>query len=397
MENISTSTNFNQNTTFTVDEIDIDTNRPYVESSHGANHFDMHVKQIRVKEQRFTLTGNEKQKNKQFWKTPISQNINNVKIKPRVLTPFHQELSDRNKHFNRFANLSTIVASGEPRMIPDIIVTEFFDENNNEITCEDKESINYSENYSTHSKLDEASDQVINRTPDQSNKNISKKPCGNVDINIKPIACIHPSKCQCCNKSIMKITENNRMFVSNSVNANLAIDEFHSEKLTQNFDTDSLTYLEPAINQVIQTKSNVVESYDNDYYLMNEFLSSEQKEKTPKRNEYFYFYCSLEKYKEINQKRLIKQEPMIIDGELKNAITLLTLSPECSDLTILNELFERNTPIDLRRIESYIIIKREILERHKEHLIKVSDNKYLFKRSIILEGKFPNKWLKTKS
>ena len=227
---------------------------------------------------------------------------------------------------------------------------------------------------------------------------ITKKSCQNGGIDIKPIPCTSPSKCQCCNKSIMKLTETNRVFVSSSVKANLAIDEFPTEKSLKKFDIDSLTYLEPVNNEPIESTPTEIDSYDNDYYLMNDFLSSKQKEKPiEKKSEYFYYYCSLDKYKEINQKRLIKQEPMIIEGELKNALTLLTLSPESSDLSILNELFERNTPIDLHRIESYIMIKRAILEKYSDYLVKVNENKYLFKRSIILEGKFPKKWMKTES
>ena len=88
---------------------------------------------------------------------------------------------------------------------------------------------------------------------------------------------------------------------------------------------------------------------------------------------------------------------MLIEGQLKKALVLLTLAPESDDLLILNELFERNTPIDLKRIECFIRIKRDIIERHAEHLVMVNENKYLFKRSIILQGQLPSNWMKSRA
>lgn len=176
----------------------------------------------------------------------------------------------------------------------------------------------------------------------------------------------------------------------------------------ERFDKDSLSYLEPT-NKLhenklhekrdsFQSDCTEVDSYDNDYYLMNEFLSQRRPEALKetrvatetRKDDYFYFYCSSQRYREISARRLIKQETMIIEGQLKNALVLLTLPPDSPDLLILNELYEKNTPIDLRRIESYIRIKREIIEKHAQHLVKVNVNKFLFKRSIILQGDFPN-------
>ncbi len=206
----------------------------------------------------------------------------------------------------------------------------------------------------------------------------------------------------------MKIDER-RVFVSNSVQANLAIDEFEMSG-SDKFDKDSLAYQGP-VNNMLKAKvsdKNLnesycgVDSYDNDYYLMNEFLSQKRTETLKEtcetsKSEYFYFYCSGQRYKEINEKHLIKQEPMLIEGQLKKALVLLTLAPESDDLLILNELFERNTPIDLKRIECFIRIKRDIIERHAEHLVMVNENKYLFKRSIILQGQLPSNWMKSRA
>lgn len=201
----------------------------------------------------------------------------------------------------------------------------------------------------------------------------------------------------------MKLNEN-RLFVSNSVNANLAVVDFENDQ--EESCNDSLHYFDTRegsreIKNDIFT--DVPDSYDNDYYLMNEFLSQGQKNaQIPTQvisniqNENFYFYCSPDKYSEINKKRQIKLETMIIDGELKSAVTLLTIPPDSSDITILNELFEKNTPIDINRIKCYIMIKRKSLEQHLKHLVKINDNKYLFKRSIILQGQFPRNWLTPK-
>ena len=122
--NISTSTNF-QNNTFTVDEIDIDTKRPQV------NNFDFSVKQIKLKETRINqIEVQNSNTQKASWKTPNSANSNiPLRIKQRVLTPYRQDVSKLEKRDFFNLNLSTIVSSGEPRMIPDIIITEFLDEN----------------------------------------------------------------------------------------------------------------------------------------------------------------------------------------------------------------------------------------------------------------------------
>ena len=201
----------------------------------------------------------------------------------------------------------------------------------------------------------------------------------------------------------MKLNEN-RMFVSNSVNANLAVVDFECEQEPSHFN-DSLNYLgsKGDSREDSDIFSDVPDSYDNDYYLMNEFLSQDRKKvEAPVQtasnflNENFYLYCSPDKYSEINKKRQIKLETMIIDGELKSAITLLTIPPDSSDIVILNELFEKNTPIDMDRIKCYITIKRKSLEQHLKYLTKINDNKYLFKRSIILQGQFPKNWLTPK-
>lgn len=370
MNNMSTSTNFH-NTTFTVDEIDIDTKRPRVDQSS-----DFYVKQIKLKETRFTQNTNS---------TPITtknatKNTTPMRIKQRVLTPYKQD-SSRFEHgqFRTNLNLSTIVSSGECRMIPDIVVTEFMDEEccSDLMVGEDKENMK----------------EIVMKKDVRLNKRNA--------VRIKPASNHSCSdKCQCCNKSVMKIGED-RLFVSNSVHANLAVDEFSAQQKTlekKNFDADSLPYLDhqPADNP---------DSYDNDYYLMNELISKPDTQKNPKPEvvpvpkpvDYFYFYCSAEKYSEICRKRLIKLEPMLIDGQLKNALTLLTISPESNDLCLLNEMFERNSPIDLKRIESYVMIRRDMLERHSEHLVRVNENKWLFKRSIILQGDMPKNWMKVKS
>jgi len=198
----------------------------------------------------------------------------------------------------------------------------------------------------------------------------------------------------------MKIGEN-KIFVSNSVQANLAVDEFESKEEPIENNNDSIAYsLANKLNDQIEEP---VESYDNDYYFMNDLLSNkklnefaddETMKSVEKTNEYFFIYCSTEKYLEINRKRLIKTEPMIIGDEIKNALVLLTVGPETNDIKILNELFEKNTPIDVKRIECYIMIKKENIVKHAEHLIKVNQNKYLFRRSIILQGTFPKNCIK---
>lgn len=356
------STNF-LNNTFNVDEIDIDTKRPRVEQS--TPQLDFCVKQIKLKETRFS------QNQKINFNTPpnSAKNNNPMRIKQRVLTPYQQDLTKLERNNFRNLNLSTIVSSGEARMIPDIVVTEFLDDENADFIGEDKENHR----------------QVI--------KKDIKLNCKST-VRIKP-APPNPScqdKCQCCNKSVMKIGED-KIFVSNSVQANLAIDEFSVKTHEINFEADSLSYLGAPPNQ-----NPSPDSYDNDYYLMNEFISKEKpKPETVVPVKYFYFYCTAEKYAEISRKRLIKLEPMLIDGELKNAITLLTIPPTSSDLCLLNEIFERNTAIDLKRIESYIMIKRDNIEKHGEHLVKVNENKFLFKKSIILQGDFPKNWMKAKS
>ncbi len=207
----------------------------------------------------------------------------------------------------------------------------------------------------------------------------------------------------------MKIGEN-RIFVSNSVQANLAVDEFEGKGKTAEKNVDSINFLETKKHaNCASQEEGAVDSYDNDYYFMNELLSKEKQPdfadddetlksvEKPKINEYFYFYCSAERYLEINRKRLIKTEPMIIDGEIKNALVLLAVGPETSDIKILNELFEKNTPIDLKRIECYIMIRRDNIEKHNVHLIQVNQNKFLFKRSIILQGTFPKNCMKVKA
>ena len=130
MNDISSSTNC-LNNTFVVDEIDIDTKRPHID-----NHNDMFVRQIRVKETRFNQNEAEKLKNKSNWKTPTG---NVMKIKQRVLTPYHHNVSKITHRNLTNLDLSTIVSPCEARTIPEIIVTEFLDENNNEI-ANDKEN-----------------------------------------------------------------------------------------------------------------------------------------------------------------------------------------------------------------------------------------------------------------
>ncbi len=122
--NISTSSHF-QNNTFTVDEIDIDTKRPQV------TNFEFSVKQIKLKETRINQIEVQRSNgDRSNWKTPNSTNSNiPLRIKQRVLTPYRQEMSKIEKKSLFNLNLSTIVSSGEPRMIPDIIITEFLDEN----------------------------------------------------------------------------------------------------------------------------------------------------------------------------------------------------------------------------------------------------------------------------
>lgn len=399
MNDMSTSTKFH-NTTFTVDEIDIDTKRPHVDSQ--SNHVDLFVKQIKLKESK---NQDDKHGSKFNFKSPIINHNKTMKIKQRVLTPFFQNpMNDVKRNLNQL-NLSMIASPEESKAIPEIVVTEFFDENNNEVGFENLENMNGQHFFKNNDKQDGDSKKNKFHSNHQQSHILKK-----TKFNIKSLPCC-TEKCDCCNKTILKMNEN-RIFVSNSVNANLAVDEFvlkNNER--KNFDEDSMKYMEPGNsridhmneNQEYETFPKILDSYDNDYYLMNEFLSKntpvKKSLKIPevKENEYFYFYCSAEKYKEINQKRLIKLEPMIINGQLKNALTLLTLPPSSSDLSILNELFEKNTPLDLKRIETYVMIKKDSIEKHAEHLIRLNDNKFLFMRSIILQGKFPKDWLKSAS
>ncbi len=182
----------------------------------------------------------------------------------------------------------------------------------------------------------------------------------------------NPGKCECCCKSIVTKFNSNQIFVSDSVQANLEIDDFNEDTLNEH------EYL----------NNKVKDSYDNDYYLMNEFLSKTKVEEPVKSRSaaYFYFYCNAEKYSDIFKRHFIKAEPMFIEGELSNAIILLDLPPDSDSLLVLNEIFEKNTPVDRKRIERCIMLNKESIDKNKEHLIQINKHKFLFKRSIILDG-----------
>ena len=182
----------------------------------------------------------------------------------------------------------------------------------------------------------------------------------------------HAGKCECCSKSIVTKFNSNQIFVSDSVQANLEIDHFK----------------EDTFNEQDYLNNNVIDSYDNDYYLMNELLSKTKVQEPVKSRSaaYFYFYCNAEKYSEIFKRHFIKTEPMFIEGELSNAIILLDLPPDSDSLLILNEIFEKNTPVDKKRIERSIMLSKESIDKNREHLIQINKHKFLFKRSIILDG-----------
>lgn len=152
--------NRNNNATFHVGEIDIDTKRPQIDMHYSQ---DMPVKQFKVKDSRIPISQhNNLNGNKINWKTtPTTSSINNeMKIKQRVLTPFQQRID-----FNRLDLSRIAAASDESRLIPEIVVTEFLDENNdnnnnlvdyemnkeNNVNSNEEESC--SENYNTHSGI----------------------------------------------------------------------------------------------------------------------------------------------------------------------------------------------------------------------------------------------------
>jgi hypothetical protein len=120
------------NSTFIVDEIDIDTKRPHIDTI-SSNNVEILVKQIKVRETRFHQ-GLDSTK----WHTPRVQAA--LKIKQRVLTPFHHDWS---KLDTTRVSSSTMVSSGT-KIIPDIVVTEFLDLNNNELSFTNKENLNNS-------------------------------------------------------------------------------------------------------------------------------------------------------------------------------------------------------------------------------------------------------------
>ena len=121
------------NNTFIVDEIDIDTKRPHIETI-PSNNVEILVKQIKVRETRFHQCESDNSTTPK-WHTPRVQTA--LKIKQRVLTPFHHDWS---KLDTTRVSSSTMVSSGT-KIIPDIVVTEFLDLNNNELSFTNKENL----------------------------------------------------------------------------------------------------------------------------------------------------------------------------------------------------------------------------------------------------------------
>ncbi len=148
MNNLSTSTKLH-NATFLVGEIDIDTKRPQVIdcSSH-----DLLVKQIKVRDSRIPVSQSCKQP-PNWQRTPTASSIHAMKIKQRVLTPFQQRIDFNRLDISRIAS----VPANEMRQIPEIVITEFLDENNNQFeyeACkENNQEESFSGNYNTHSGI----------------------------------------------------------------------------------------------------------------------------------------------------------------------------------------------------------------------------------------------------
>ena len=107
------------------------------------------------------------------------------------------------------------------------------------------------------------------------------------------------------------------------------------------------------------------------------------------RYDSYYLYVSWENCREIFLKRCIDLEPLFWENNLINGIVLLTLPPESEDSTLLNQLYGSNCPLDSNRIECFIKIKREVLDKNEKYLIKLDKFKFAFTKRILFGLKFP--------
>ena len=506
------------NSTFIVDEIDIDTKRPIIDNSAKSNRIEMEdyrgnmlsnrsnefdsqrvnrqflkdgkfcivEKSLQIKQRYITPLAKRDQPDKRAWTDPGKQNdtpfIQRTHLIPKIivsdfsdseaktenkLEPDIKSLSlDHDKEqssipveneFNKINRInqmklkfqhenmmnSQLLKNLEKEKMAKLAnLDNYFNKTNNEQS---------KENTKTPVKIDQMQINNKNFTSNElkANFNMNKRS----KIKIKTLPC--ESKCKCCDKSVIKYNEE-KLFVSNSKNANINIDEFGQSVIEQdsifinnykndheednsdaNFDFNNNQESFENKNFYLNQMNDEDEGHDNDYYFIRpenimkntvvqkidevdqKLESTETLDSTFNAHQsipelattktlitkvtltkpavvpisieepFLYLYVDSSKYSEIFNKRLIDLEPMIINDELKSAITLLTVSPENDDLTILNELYDKNVPIERKKVQCYIRFHKEVFSNHAEHLIKVNEKKFLFKRAIILKGNFP--------
>lgn len=104
---------------------------------------------------------------------------------------------------------------------------------------------------------------------------------------------------------------------------------------------------------------------------------------------FYYFYCSGVKCQEIFNKRCIALEKVFYEGRPMNGIVLLTLPPGSSDNDLLLEIYGSCVPYERTRVECCIKFRREILDKSKQHLTRISPHKFICKKRIEFSTKFP--------
>lgn len=106
-------------------------------------------------------------------------------------------------------------------------------------------------------------------------------------------------------------------------------------------------------------------------------------------NEYLYLYSSSEDLSKYFDQRLIQLEEFMHESKLVKAILLTSVEPSRSDLEILAELYGENGRVSKRSVQCYVKFRREILETFKESLVKLSETKYFFLKNIKFGDVFP--------
>ena len=124
-------------------------------------------------------------------------------------------------------------------------------------------------------------------------------------------------------------------------------------------------------------------------FLNKAAMNSPESASSTKGVEFLYLYCSSEKYTKIFEKRLIVFEKIINKGEFIDAIVLTSMPPWMKDLDLLIELYGANVLIDRRSVQCYIKFRKEILESHKDTLLQISESKFLFLKNISFNTSFP--------